>query len=660
MTLSTPSNANQFTVSGSCPHDCPDTCVWDVTVRHGRAVSVRGNPEHPTTQGQLCPKVNRFVDRVYHPDRLISPMRRVGNKGSNRFEPIRWDEAIGTIAKRLGDIIAADGAESILQFSFDGTQGVIQKGILADRFFDTIGASDIGRDLCGVTAYVGAQDVIGTPYGIDPLELSQAKTILLWGTNTFHTNRHLWPTIAEAQAAGATVVAVDPISTPTATRADHHFQIKPGSDVTLVAAMVKVMYQQGLIDPQWLQSNTTGWDELLGSLDGLELDEAARLSGIKAERIVWLARLWANNRPSAIRTLVGPEHRANGREIMRALALLPSVTGAWQDFGGGLSRSTQVYFESALAYPSAESRPPRRRLNMAMLGHWLTKLDPPLSALFVHNSNPAVICPDQGRVLAGLKREDLFTVVIEQFMTDTAMHADIVLPATTQMEHLDLGIAWGHLYLSLNQPAIAPVGDALPNTEIFRRLASAMGLTAAGLGDSDESLIRQLLDSDHPWLAGISYETLSDQRTKPWVRLRVPHQYRPDGPFTLSALDWRHKPKDGPLSLITRKQHIGFLNTNYAPFPHHQPAHGAPQLTMHPQDADERGLGDGDHIVVFNHRGELELTLKVSSTEVQPGLVSAPFGWWGKSVNTLTNPDIPEDHVGSAAFHDTTVEVRSR
>jgi anaerobic selenocysteine-containing dehydrogenase len=667
--------------------------VWDVTVEGGRAVRLRGNAEHPTTRGQLCPKVNRFLDRVYHPDRLLTPLRRTGPKGDGSFEPIGWDEALDEVAARLSHLIDTVGPQSILPFSFDGTQGVIQKGILAEAFFAALGASDIRRHLCGVTAWLGAADVSGQPYGIDPEELRHARTIILWGTNTYLTNRHLWPVIEEAREAGATVTVIDPIRTSTAVRAHDHLQLRPGTDVALVLAMVAVADRDGLLDETWLAEHTTGWAELRKSAHALPLTEAATITGIPVERIEALTHRYVTAQPSAIRVLVGPEHREHGREIMRAIALLPAVTGAWRHVGGGLARSTQVYFETALNYPPEPHRP-RRRFNMALLGQTLTdpELDPPIRALFVHNSNPAVICPDQNAVLAGLRRPDLFTVVVEQFMTDTARYADIVLPATTQLEHLDLGIAWGHLYLSLNRPAIEPRGQALPNTEMFRRLADRLELSAPPDGpsftDDDETLIRRLLDSDHPWMEGIGYERLEAET---WVRLTVPPGHRPhvdeppatpDGRLALGPLTWSPgtETPDGvaerartaaaipdplaeyPLVLMTRKQHVGFLNANYGGFPAHFPSPPEPRLELHADDAAARGITEGDRVRVYNRRGALTLEATISDA-VQPGVVAVPFGWWhgataeGRGVNALTNPTPPGDGLGSAAFHDTLVEV---
>jgi anaerobic selenocysteine-containing dehydrogenase len=667
-------------VQGACHHDCPDTCAWEATVEDGRVIKLRGSDDHPTTRGQLCPKVNRFVDRVYHADRLLTPLRRTGPKGTAEFEAIGWDEAMAEIAARLGEVVERSGAEAILQYSFDGTQGVIQKGIMADRFFDALGASDIRRHLCGVTAWLGASDVSGLPFGIDPEDMAGAKMAILWGTNTLLTNRHLWPTIKDAEASGATVVVIDPIRTPTAAapEVDAYLQIKPGTDVALVLAMLHVMDRDGLLDHTWLADSTTDWEGLRESAAAMSPPEAAAITGLDSRTIEWLAHTYATKQPAAIRVLVGPEHREHGRQLMRSIALLPAATGAWQQTGGGLARSTQVYFETALNYP--ENRPHRRVFNMAALGAVLndTDLRPTIDALVVHNSNPAVICPDQNAVMDGLARPDLFTVVIEQFVTDTARYADIILPATTQLEHLDLMVAWGHLYLSLNQPAVAPLGQALPNTEIFRRLAVAMELTNSGLADSDEDLVRQLLDSDHQWVAGITFERLKDEG---WARLNVPAGHRPyvdlapeteDGRLRLGRLAYEPgsetvaaDPVQGaryPLTLMSRKQHMKFLNANYGGFANHHPRGGKPFLEIHPADASHRGIEEGDAVTVHNDRGELSLAATISA-DLQPGLVAVPFGWWhratpqDRSINALTNATVGPDETGSSFFHENLVEV---
>ena len=668
----------ELIVLGACHHDCPDTCAWEVTVVDGVATRLRGAAHHPFTRGTLCPKVNRFLDRVNHPDRLLTPLRRTGPKGSGEFEPISWDEAIALVAGRMGALVDAGRAESILQFSFAGTQGLIQMGVMIDRLFDAIGASDIRRELCGATALRGAAEVLDVPFGIDPESLRHSRTIVLWGTNTRITNRHLWPVVEEARAAGAVVVVIDPVRTDTAREADVFLQVRPGSDIALVLGVVHVLERDGLVDPDWIAGHTTGWDDLRGSAAAWDPERAAAATGIGVERIEWLAHRMATEGPTGIRSLIGPEHREHGQEILRAIAMLPAVLGSWREVGGGLARSCQLWHEVALA---ADDRPPRRSLNMSRLGEVLAEpgaLDPPIELLVVHNSNPAVILPDQNRVVAGLEREDLFTVVIEQFLTDTARYADVVLPATTQIEHLDLAISWGHLYLALNQPAVAPLGQALPNTEIARRLASALGLLDPRLHSTDEELVRDLLDTGHPFLDGITYERLTAEG---WARLAVPEGARPHvdpipdvptTPMRLGPLEHAvgHETPQGdpvlaqrfPLALVSRKQHPKFLNANYGGFREHLPSSGAPALQIHPDDAARRGIGSGDVVLVHNDRGELTLVAEVSE-DLQPGLVAIPFGWWhrstpeGRAVNALTNPALADDDRGSAYFHDTLVEV---
>ena len=676
-------------VRGACHHDCPDTCAWEVTVRDGVAVQLRGDPAHPFTDGQLCPKVNPFLDRVYHPDRLLRPQRRVGPKGEGRFEPIDWDAAISEIAERIGAAVALHGGETVLPYSLDGTQGLVQKGVLADRFFAALGATRLNRHICGVTAWHGAADVLGMPLGADPTEIASARTIVLWGTNTLLTNRHLWPYVEEAHRNGASVIVVDPVSTMTAQRCDWHVQPRPGTDVALVLGIICVLDRDGLVDAEHLGAVTSGWPELRAEAAALGLDDAAAITGIESADIVSLAHRIAQQRPTVLRVLIGMEHREHGQDIHRAVAAVAAVSGS------GYMRSTQAYFDTAFA-DVVPPPGPQRAVNMSALGEVLCDagLDPPVTVLVNYGCNPAAITPDQNRVLAGLERDDLFTVVIEQFMTDTARYADIVLPTTTQIEHLDLMNAWGHLYVSLNLPAIQPLGECLPNTEIFRRLASAMSLEASGLADSDEQMARDLLASGHPWLDGITYERL--QRDG-WARLAVPEGWsamterevplppssddgglgiarkRLLGPIRLGSLRYRPAAESlggdaalaerFPLALMSLKQHQRFLNSHYGGFEHHLPDPPRPQLEIGAADAAARGIAEGDRVRVFNDRGEL-FTAAAVSDRLQPGLVTMPFGWWAgsadaRTVNVLTNATVGGDDpdVGSAAFHDTLVEV---
>ena len=685
-----PVNAATSVVRGACHHDCPDTCAWEVTVRDGVAVNLRGDPSHPFTDGQLCPKVNPFLDRVYHPDRLLRPLRRVGPKGEGRFESVDWDAAITEIADRIGTAVAQHGGETVLPYSLDGTQGLVQNGVLADRFFAALGATQLNRHICGVTAWHGAADVLGMPLGADPTEIASARTIVLWGTNTLLTNRHLWPYVEEAHRDGASVIVVDPVSTMTAQRCDWHVQPRPGTDVALVLGIIGVLDRDGLIDEERVSAAASGWPELGAEARALGLESAASITGLAAADIISLAHRIAHQQPAVLRALIGMEHREHGQDIHRAVAALAVVSGS------EYMRSTQVYFDTAFA-DIVPPPGPQRTFNMSALGAALTAaaLQPPVTVLVNYGCNPAAITPDQNRVLAGLERDDLFTVVIEQFMTDTARYADIVLPTTTQIEHLDLMNAWGHLYVSLNLPAIEPLGECLPNTEIFRRLASALALDASGLADSDEQMARDLLASGHPWLDGITYERL--QRDG-WARLAVPAGWsamtdrevplppsgadadgdavtrsRSLGPLRLGPI--RYQPAaesvDGdadlaeryPLALMSLKQHQRFLNSHYGGFEHHLPDPPQPRLGISAADAETRGIAEGDQVRVYNDRGEL-FTTAVISDRLQRGLVTMPFGWWAgsadaRTVNVLTNAAVggPDPLTGSAGFHDTLVEV---
>ena len=684
-----PMNAATSVVRGACHHDCPDTCAWEVTVSDGVAVQLRGDPTQPFTDGQLCPKVNPFLDRVYHPDRLLRPLRRTGPKGEGRFEPIDWDAAIREIAERIGTAVEVHGGETVLPYSLDGTQGLVQKGVLADRFFSALGATRLNRHICGVTAWLGAADVLGMPLGADPVEIASARTIVLWGTNTLLTNRHLWPYVEEAHRNGASVITVDPISTMTAQRSDWHVQPRPGTDVALVLGIIGVLDRDGLIDEQRVSAVASGWPELRSEARALGLDGAASITGLAGADIVSLAHRIAHHQPAVLRALIGMEHREHGQDIHRAVTALAAVSGS------GYMRSTQVYFDTAFADVVPEPGP-QRVVNMSALGEALTdaSLEPPVTVLVNYGCNPAAITPDQNRVIAGLERDDLFTVVIEQFMTDTARYADIVLPTTTQIEHLDLMNAWGHLYVSLNLPAIEPLGECLPNTEIFRRLAGAISPGAPGLADSDEQVVQDLLASGHPWLDGITYERLLRDG---WARLAVPHGWsamtqrevpvppssddggpgiarkRHLGPLRLGALRYRSAAESPsgdaalaerfPLALMSLKQHQRFLNSHYGGFEHHLPDPPQPRLEIGAVDAAARGIDDGDRVRVYNDRGELHTTAAVTD-RVQPGLVTMPFGWWAgsadaRTVNVLTNAAVGGDDpdVGSAAFHDTLVEV---
>lgn len=675
-------------INGTCHHDCPDSCGWQVTVTDGTAVKLRGNPEHPYSRGELCPKVNRFLDRVYSPDRILTPLRRTGAKGDGTFAPTTWDDALATIAERLHGVIDGHGAEAVLPYSSAGNQSLLSVTGMDGRFFHHLGASRLVRALCGPTVGAGLRMTYGTGQSLDPLELRHSKLIILWGTNTRLTNRHLWPTIEEARADGARVIVIDPLRTITADAADEFIQPRPGTDVALMLAIVHVLIRDGLTDDEWVTAHTLGFDELAEHVGEWTPARAGATCGVPAEIIERLAADYGTVRPAAIRALIGAEHHTNGAMFYRTLGVLPALVGAWRDRGGGLSRSVGTYQdavldEEALTRPDLLAGREPRWLNMSRLADVLTDdtLDPPVKALIVWNANPVVSVPNADGIRRGLARDDLFTVVHEQFLTDTARYADIVLPATTQLESTDVVQAWGHLWLGWNEAAIAPRGEACSNTELFRRLALAMGCTEPCLFDDDETLLRQAL-------GGVDLAAL---RADGWTRVPYPADGRPhatgsfptpsgrvelvseqlraigqpalptfvpapESPAGDAALAARY-----PLQLMTPKHHARFLNSSYSMLPKHGPAEGAPFVELDAVDAAARQLADGDLAEVFNDRSSVVLPVRVTQ-RVREGVVAIPYGWWasqhpdGRAVNALTN-DALTDWGGGVAFFDTLVEV---
>jgi anaerobic selenocysteine-containing dehydrogenase len=681
---------DSHTVLGTCHHDCPDSCGWVVTVTDGVAVSLKGNPAHPYSQGELCPKVNRFLDRVYSPDRVVHPLRRVGPKGSGQFEQVSWDEALGIIAERLHAVIDAHGGEAVMPWSDAGNQSMLSLAALSNRLFDRIGATRMTGAVCGLAARVGVAATYGSGRTMDPLDLRYSKFIVLWGTNTRMTNRHLWPTIQEARTDGAQVVVIDPIRTMTADSADWFVQPLPGTDTALALGMMHVIVRDGLTDDAYVRDHTIGFEDLREEAAAWTPERTAEVCGLDVEEIERLAHAYATTTPAAIRMLIGAEHHENGAMIYRTVACLPLLTGAWRHRGGGLARSSGSWFDvavddDALAGPQLGTTE-RRGINQSLLGRALAgEFDgPPVAALVVWNGNPLVTLPNTELTRRGLMREDLFTVVHEQFLTDTARYADIVLPATTQIEQRDVVPAWGHLYLGWNDAAIAPIGESVSNTELFRRLGRAMGYTEPELFASDDDLITAALHQ-------LDAETLSTLQTDGFVRIALPDPLLPyaDGGFdtpsgkallrndSLASLGVPTVPTflppaesptgdpalfgRYPLVMLTTKSHNRFLNSSYSHLPKHGPLEGVPMVEMHATDAAERGIADGDRVRVHNDRGSLDLVVRLSE-RVRPGLVTVPFGWWmhqhddGNVANSLTN-DTLTDFGGGVAYHDNLVEV---
>jgi anaerobic selenocysteine-containing dehydrogenase len=670
-------------VRGACGHDCPDTCSWMVEVRDGKAERLSGDPAHPFTRGTLCAKVNHYLERVHHPDRVLHPLKRAGRKGEGRFVRVSWDEALDDIASRWLAIAAESGAEAILPYSSAGVQGLIQTASLDRRLFGSMGCSDLDRKICGAVAAAGLSATIGCGTGIDPEDVIHSRFIVLWGTNTIVTNLHFWPLVREAQRRGAKIVVVDPIRTRTAEAADWHVQIKPASDAALALAMMHVMIRDGLVDHEYVSQHAIGYEALADRVREYSPDQVSHTVGLPVDEIERFAREYATTQPSLLRPLIGMEHHRNGAMQFRTLGCLSVLSGAWRHRGGGLARSTHVLQFDALdmdrvSMPEVH-KPGVRVLNMRDLGNDLCnrELEPPIRSLMVYGTNPVVSMPNQSRTREGLLREDLFTVVHELFVTDTALYADYVLPATSQIEHLDLSPAWGHLYLALNRPAIAPRGESVSNTELFRRLAAALGRREPWLFESDESMLRAALASGHPWLEGITFERLWEEG---YARLNCPDDWRPfaNGGFATRSgkaelyseplreqghdpLPWagEMRASDG-LRLITGKS-LHFLNSGYSNMDRHRRRAGDLFIQIHPEDALTRRVATGDVVRVWNDRGEVRAVCSVSD-RVRPGVAWMPFGGFmdasgvRRSVNVLT-PEEPTDWGGGSGFYDAFVEV---
>jgi anaerobic selenocysteine-containing dehydrogenase len=678
-------------VLGACPLDCPDTCSWIVTVRDGEAVKLRGNPDHPVTQGALCAKVNRYVEHTRAPDRLLYPLRRTGRKGEGRFERIGWDEALDEIAERLLAIRERHGGEAIWPYQGTGTLGYIQglEGRAGARLWNVLGASRHEPTICSIAGRVGAAYTTGTGTGMDPETFGESNLILLWGTNTLTSGHHIWKYIQAAKARGAHLVAIDPIRTRTAERAHEHLAPLPGTDAALALGLLWTVVDLGAEDRDYIDHHTLGWEHFRERILEYPPDRVAAITGIEEQRIVALGRRLAETRPTGIRATMGLQRHAGGGMAVRTITAIPGVTGDWRYPGGGAVYSTSGYFGAnrpALWRDDLLERPVRS-LVMTRLGEGLLETDdPPVKALVVFGANPMASTPDLAKVRRGLSREDLFTVVMEQFPTDTVDFADIVLPATMQTEHLDIHDGYGHLYLLLNTPAVAPPGECLSTTETFRRLARRMGLEEPSLYDSDEELIRALLDSKHPSLKGIDLERL---RREGWVRLNYPQPFVPfaDGfPTPSGRLEFYSEraardgldplpaytpPKEAaevdaglaarfPLALVAPASHF-FLNTMFANDELLRRRAGGPRIRLHPDDAAKRGLRDGQTARVHNARGEFRATVEVTDA-VRPGVAAGTKGHWLKHVGSNANATVEErdaDMGSGAVYHDNRVEVEA-
>jgi len=701
------------TVHTVCSHDCPDSCGVLVTVDDaGKAVRVQGDPNHPVTQGFLCGKVAKYLDRVYAPDRLLYPMRRrtgvakgplPQGREAEAFERISWDEALDTIAARLKRISDEYGPESILPYSYAGTIGVLGYGSMDRRFFHRLGASQLDRTICSTAGGDALLSVYGRKLGTDTEDFRRSRYIIAWGANVHGNNIHLWPMIEEARRNGAKLVVIDPYRTKTARVADWHIPINPGTDAALALGIMHVLVRDGLYDGDYVARHTHGFEQLKERAAEYTPERVADWTGVAEADVERLAREYATVTPAAIRVNYGIQRGENGGTAARAVMMLPALTGAWKRRGGGLQLSTSGAFpwdKQAVERPDLMRASPLGRaarvVNMSLLGQALTELDHPrVHAMFVYNSNPAAIAPDQAQVLKGMAREDLFTVVHEQFFTDTADYADMVLPATTFLEHKDVQGAYGHYYVQISNQAIEPLSEARSNVWLFSQLARHMGFTEPCFADTPDDLIAQALWRDKPqpdWFAGISAEALDAAGGH--IRLKFEAEAAggeflpftegrfgtPSGkvefysealaaqgldplPGFVPPVESRHgEVSDYPLEFLPRKAD-NYMNSTFANVPVHQKMESGHRATleMHTADAGARGIADGDTVEVFNARGGIELTAQVGEA-VPRGVVASRLSWnklspGGHNVNLLTSQRLT-DIGGGPTFYSTLVEVK--
>jgi anaerobic selenocysteine-containing dehydrogenase len=665
-----------------CALDCPDTCAVLVNVDElGQGSKLRGDPAHPITRGFLCGKVAQYLERVYHPGRLLHPMRRVGTKGSGEFARISWDEALDEVAGRLSAIAREFGTESILPYSYAGTMGLLNGSGMDRRFFHRLGASRLDRTICSSAGGAALMLSQGAKVGTEPEQFAQSKLIIAWGANILGTNVHLWPFIVEARRKGARLVVIDPVKNRTGRAADLHLAVNPGSDLALALGLAHVILREGWQDAEYVQSQTSGFDDFAALAGNYPPERVATLTGLAVAEIEALARDYATTRPAVIRLNYGVQRTDRGGAAVRAISALPVLTGSWREVGGGLQLTTSGAFEfnlSALERPDLQLTSPLGRaariINMSELGReLLERQDPAIRALVVYNSNPAAVAPNQSAVVTGLQRSDLFTVVLEQFATDTADYADIILPVTTFLEHTDLYRAYGHYYLQLARPALPPPGEVKSNVEIFRLLAKRMGFEDPCFDDSEDDMMRQLLASGSPYLRGITLERLDIERS---IRLSVAELDSPFQPFAAGgfkaltekfefgadALDYTPPVESRfgdkalrrryPLELIPSKNDDSMNST----FGHRESVvmqTGIVQINA--ADAQPRGILDGDQVRLFNDRGTFQAVACVSDS-VKPGVLRVPSGRWNRTpsdacgVNVLTSERLTDIGGGPTFF----------
>jgi len=679
------------TVLGACPHDCPDTCSFVTTVQEGVAVKVQGNPAHPQTDGALCTKVSRYTERTYHPKRILQPLQRNGPKGSGQFRPVSWDVALGDIAARLQAIAARgpDAAQAILPYSYAGTMGLVQGESIAARFFNQLGASQLDRTICSSAGGEAVALTLGGKVGMRVEYFAESKLILIWGSNSIGSNLHFWRLAQEAKRRGAKLICIDPRRSETADKCHEHIALLPGTDAALALGLMRELIQNDWLDHDYLTRHTLGWDALRARALHWTPERVAGVCGITAQQVRNLARDYGqcllNGEPAAIRVNYGMQRVRGGGNAVRAIACLPALIGAWRHRAGGVLLSSFGLFpvqSAALERPDLLGGRQPRTINMNTIGDDLLRsasaeFGPAIEALIVYNSNPLAVAPDSSRVVQGFAREDLFTVVLEHFQTDTADYADYILPATTQLEHWDVHLSYGHTDVLLNRPAIAPVGQTKTNTQIFRELSQRMGFTDPCFAQDDESLCRMAYGDaiDFNELLQKGFATLKLPEA-PFANGGFP---TPSGKCEFFSARLAGQGKDGlpdhipnyeafgssaqyPLAMISPPAR-NFLNSTFVNVQSLRDIEGEPLLEMNASDANVRGLASGSVVRVFNARGDYRCRMEVS-TRARPGVVNGMGIWWrklgldGKNVNQLTSQKLTD--LGRApTFYDCLVEVEA-
>lgn len=675
-------NSTPTIVRAACPHDCPDTCAIRVTVEGGRAVRVQGDQDHPPTHGALCTKVSRYPERTYHPERVLRPLKRVGRKGEGRFVPVGWDEALDDIAARLKAIAARD-PQAIVPYSYAGTMGLVQGEGMAARFFHRLGASLLDRTICSSAGGDALAATYGGKVGMHTEHFAEAKLILIWGSNSIASNLHFWTFAQQAKRDGAKLVCIDPRRTETAEKCHQHIALLPGTDGALALGLMHELVVNDWLDHDYIERHTEGWPALRERALQWTPERAAEVCGITADEVRRLARDYGTTRPAAIRLNYGMQRVHGGGNAVRLVAILPCLTGAWRQRAGGMLLSASGWFkpfrdDAALQRPDLLNGRRPRTINMSTIGDDLLReaspaFGPRIEALVVYNSNPVAVAPESPKVVKGFAREDLFTVVLEHFLTDTADHADYVLPATTQLEHLDVHTSYGHTYAMLNRPAVEPVGEAKPNTQVFRELAERMGFAEDCFHDDDETLARTAFGDAVPFAA---------LEANGWFRLPIPDAPFAHGGFPtpsgrclidapgLGVPD--HVPNHEcaartpelarryPLAMISPPARH-FLNSTFVNVRSLRDIEAEPIVEIYAGDAQARGIADGQLVRVFNDRGSY-VCKAVLSARARPGVVNGLGIWWrklgvrGTNVNEVTHQRLTD--IGRApAFYDCLVEV---